>query len=492
MTVIASKDLEHCPGLEIRIHRELHSPTDLITAKWAPERWTGMVSLAQYWQWHRQEYGFRTHLTIRGLEEALPYALHQAINLLRTSEYSKITIWPASRTFQQATQGPDADKWWSAINQEDDAFVTKGVSQILQPLQVRLGLTEEESLSLVASPFPTDAIVANMLCKFLGLSTRVELRPLPAGTRLVGLPTVALYVADLKKACACDTCGDYAKPRSGFRKCDVNFFFDRLAIIVADILSLSLFELPDNLLVRLTHHRRRDLEFKAAIHSIITTGRPFICDISHILKWTLALIGHEIEVGTGKVGDQKEWVLSSEKGQVVYPKIFETHNITRRGYLALSWTPGVLRYRNQIYTKGVSQPSPSSGRNPVTQGNETLQVDKPRNLLPTYKLAWLVAQGDGYLEISVSLRNEIDQRTSGNERPDDFSFYTGPLAPIHPKLNSPDWSKIRCVAVEGNGGLALLALGALSAPFSVVVRGNACLKCALKVCRRSRYEVLIL
>lgn len=348
-----------------------------------------------------------------------------------------------------------------------------------------------------------------MLCKFLGLSTRVELRPLPAGTLWADLPIVALYIADLKKTCTCDDCAKLS--RSRFKQCNAKFFFHRLAFIVADVLSLSLFELPDNLLVHLEHHRGGLSEFKTAIHSIITTGAPAVCNISHILKWTLALIGHEIEVG--------KWVLSSEKGQVAYPKVFETHDIRSRGYLTLSWAPGVLRYQNQIYPKGVSQASTTAGWDPITLGNETLQVDKPRNLLLTYKLAWLVAQRDGYLEISISVRNELDQRTSGNERPyaileniaeslvleacqhspstplhrpDGFSLYTGPLAPDHPHFNSADGSNISCVAVEGNGGLALLALSALPAPFPAVVRGNACLQCTLGVCRRSTFVVLIL
>ena len=363
-----------------------------------------------------------------------------------------------------------------------------------------------------------------MLCKFLGLSTCAELRPLPAGTLLVDLPIVALYVADLKKTCTCDDCSKLSRRR--YEICDVKFFFHRLAFIAADILSLSLFELPDNLLVHLNQNRHVEsallvsgTKFQSAIYSIITTSAPVVCNISHILKWTLALIGHEVKEGLGEGVYQTKCVLSSEKGQVAYPRVFETHNITRRGYLTLSWAPGILRYQNQIYPKGVSQPSTSSGRDPITQGNETLQVDKPRSLLPTYKLAWLVAQRDGYLEVSASLRNEIDQRTSGNQSPyiileniaeslvleacqhspstplhppDGFSFYTGPLAPVHPNFNLVDGSNISCVAVEGNGGLALLSLSALPALFPAVVRGKACLQCALGVCRRSSFLVLIL
>jgi hypothetical protein len=487
VTVIASMDYEHCPGLEITIHRDLRSPADLITAKWTSESWTGMVSLAQYWQWLRQEYNFGLDLAIRCLAEVLPYALHQTVVLLRTSPYGKFD------------NRPPLYEW--------------------QPLQLKPGVSmiDEESLSLIANPFPADTIIADMLSKFLGLSNRVELQPLPPGTLLVDLPIVALYVADLRKTCTCKDCTKMST--SKFKKCDAKFFFDRLAFIVADVLSLSLFELPDNLLVHLKHHHVVDLAFKAAIHSILTTGVPEVCNISHILKWTLALIGHDIEVGTVEPGDQRKWVLSSEKGQVAYPRVFETHNITSRGYLTLSWAPGILRYQNQIYPKGVSQPSTSSGRDPITQGNETLQVDKPRNLLPAYELAWLVAQRDGYLEISVSLRNETNQRTSGNERPysilrniaeslvleacqhapstllnrpDGFSAYTGPLSPQHHKYNSADGSNISCVAVEGNTGLALLTLSALPAPFPMVIRGKACLECALGVCRRSTFVVLIL
>jgi hypothetical protein len=487
VTVIASKDSEHCPGLEITIHRDLRSPADLITAKWHPELWTGMVSIAKYWQWLRQEYDFGLDLASRCLEEALPYALNQILGLLRTSSYGKFD--PQLPLYE-----------WQQLQLESSGSTI-----------------DEELLSLVANPFPTDTIVADMLRKFLGLSTRVVLRPLPPGTLLADLPVVALYIADLRKRCTCKDCAKVSK--SNFKVCDARFLFDRLAFVVADLLSLSLFELPDNPLVHLEHHRGGNSNFKQAIYSIITTGVPEVCNIGLILKWTLKLIGHDIEVGTAVVGDQRKWVISSEKGQVAYPRLFETCNIPRRGYLTLSWAPGLLRYQKQIYPRGVSQPHTTAGRDPITLGSQSLQVDRPRHLLPAYKLAWLVAQRDGYLEISVTLRNETDQRTSGSnrpytilqniaqslvleacqhhpstslDRPDGFAAYTGPLSPQHHKYTLVGGSNISCVAVDGDAGLALLALSEYGAPFPMVVRGKACLQCALGVCRRSTFAVLIL
>jgi hypothetical protein len=356
-----------------------------------------------------------------------------------------------------------------------------------------------------------------MLRKFFGSSTQVVLRPLLPGTLLADLPVVALYIADLRKRCTCRECVNVSK--LNFQICDAKSLFHRLAFVVADILSLSLFELPDNLLVHLQHHRGGDSNFKQAIYSIITTGVPEVCNIGLILKWTLTLIGHDVAVETAMPSDQRKWVISSGKGQVVYPRLFETCNIPRRGYLTLSWAPGLLRYQKQTYPRGVSQPNTEAGRDPITQGDQSLQVDRPRHLLPAYKLAWQVAQRDGYLEISVTLRNEADQRTSGSNRPytileniaqslvleacqhhpstslarpDGFAAFTGPLSPKHHKYNSSDGSNTSCVAVEGDAGLALLALSAFQAPFPMVVRGQACLRCALGVCRRSTFVVLIL
>jgi hypothetical protein len=94
VTVIASKS---CPSLEIRIYRELHSPADLITAKLVPESWMGMVSLAKYWHWLRQEYDFGPDLTTRFLAEVLHYALHQTVALLHTSPYIKFDPRKVSR-----------------------------------------------------------------------------------------------------------------------------------------------------------------------------------------------------------------------------------------------------------------------------------------------------------------------------------------------------------------------------------------------------------
>jgi hypothetical protein len=163
----------------------------------------------------------------------------------------------------------------------------------------------------------------------------------------------------------------------------------------------------------------------------------------------------------------------------VYPKIFDTYAIKSRGYLALSWAPGVLRNEKQVYPRGIqSLSTTTTGRDPVTWADTVIGVIKPLNLMNGYKLAWQVTQQDGYLEVSASLRHQIDNKTLSTIRPltileniaeslvleacehcsdtplsspDRFATYTGPMSPLRE-------SYISCVAVDGDSGLRMLTL----------------------------------
>ena len=85
---------------------------------------------------------------------------------------------------------------------------------------------------------------------------------------------------------------------------------------------------------------------------------------------------------------------------------------------------------------------------------------------------------------------------------DKEAVYSGPLRPLHfeggPRSdpNGTNFgscvqtSKTSCVAVNGDDGLRMLALGDVHVP--MVIRGRACIACALEVCRKSTYPALIL
>lgn len=64
---------------------------------------------------------------------------------------------------------------------------------------------------------------------------------------------------------------------------------------------------------------------------------------------------------------------------------------------------------------------------------------------------------------------------------DPHAIYTGQLNQLRdPALSGPSEGKISCTAVDGNDALRLLVLGSRLSP--MVLRGSACVGCALEIC----------
>ena len=454
-------------GLHVSIHRAIGEPFDLVEDLSSKE-WTGMVNAEEYSRWNLSELGFDTEIAKEALLEALPFAIKQIIQTLRFSA--------------------ESDPWATNPNQYFNPNV--------------------KALSL--SPFPEESVIAQTASRYLGGSDVMMLHFLTSDFDVKSLPAVKLHLKSLKETCLCSKCSTLVS--QGYRQCKTEKFCDRLTFVCADILALSLFgtRIP---LLRFKRGRNGDTEFTRAISSIISSEfrlyEPCIQTFD-LLRYALELTGHEF-INDSRF-DQR-WIMSSFKGQVIYPTLYETLSYEKTGHLTLNCLPGRIRYNGEVYTR-VHARLCSSRPGPLRKfSGPTVTV--PRNLVPDLRVVWLVEQADDVLEVSLSLKgpendysrvscqpSEILWNLSSSIlleacahdpdaelAPDKFCVFTSPIFPIPFGNPVNEVPMTGVVAVDGSDELRLLSL-ANGGP--AVLRKKACLACCLDVCRRADYPFLVL
>jgi len=142
------------------------------------------------------------------------------------------------------------------------------------------------------------------------------------------------------KECDCDGCQGRSAPLLGGAnkdRCNKNTFVQSLAFIILDTLALSLFDSPSPLLPGLSTTRENGIEMHTAISSILTTGLSASFDGLGLIRWARNLAGH------GFLDEDRSLLVTSARGQVLYPRVFDTFKIEKQGYLKLHCLPGVLR-----------------------------------------------------------------------------------------------------------------------------------------------------
>ena len=458
------------------IHRGLGDPTELIMPESGRLLWSGMLTIEAYGQWLLRELRFDVEDAYRAVAQALPYALKQVLIMLRPPKpYRKDRL--GSRNLER---------------------------------------TLSES---AAYPFANDSVVSQMLSRTLGITEPTDLLTLENGLLIADLPLFRLQIQKEKEACVCT--------KSTYTSCKVRHLWENLATFVADILLLSLFTSPERLLVQLNTPRIKDEKLNSTIRQLLISGQPAKCNISDILDAALALVGHRVS----KELRDCQWVISCHKGQVVYPRVFETQLLDQNGYLTLSWAPGKLSYEGITYTQGICR---QDSYNSIDESVmfETGGVDRPRNLSLNQSLVWRVAHGDGILHVNIAAQFDSSlssvlcwppfrlltnlslsfilascphDATLELEKPDPWCRYTSPLRPLvrkgqmelhtgkdSPYRNDELWMvALSVVAVDGNDGLRMVALSACDGPFPILIRKNACLSCCLEFCRRASCAILI-
>jgi hypothetical protein len=295
-------------------------------------------------------------------------------------------------------------------------------------------------------------------------------------------------------------------------------FWRGIASLVTDILCLSFFENLDELAVSLHQGLVTRVEIGSGVFDLLTKGGQQSYSVLKFYDYALALVGHsEIACRSEQLtGFSRRRILSSAKGQVAYLKIFETRQITRRGYLTLAWARGLLRFDDVEYPAALESVLSFPGDLGVRQCHG-YSVRSPENFYPDCSMQWSTTPRNGVLELSADCRggtefNQIpvplfdilenlaqsfilegcEHRSCISlDKPDLESIYTGPLF-IHQSFHPKDSTTIGCVAVDGDNGLRLLTFGAQDPPFPMVFRGGSCLACALDVCRKAKSRLLIL
>lgn len=481
VTIIVFREISGHSGIEIAVHREVDTPAELIRAREALEPYSGMISIENYGRWLFREYELASETGWKAIRQALPYALKQIItHFLSSSDAAIHSLTTRPTTSSAAFKAPPKKS--------------------------------EELLGLATSPFAPDSVISKMVARLLGLEQPPPLPSLREDLLIEHLPLVELYLRDAKEQCPCSKCT--LSSDNSFPGCFVSRFFTTLAFIVTDIIALSLFDNSESLLVYMNHKRRSQYtgdQTTVAISKILRSGRTGQESLTGFLNWALILIGHKCEDMYSH-----EWVISSFQGQAVFPKLFETQVLKKRGYLTLSWAPGVLLHEGNIYTRGLyGRFEPTTNALPLLGAPK--EVTEPINLVPSLKPVWRVTPSDLYLKIDLGLDSSLDNNlsfinTSAHQilhsmsmalvlescphdpsaalsQPDPFCEYSGPLIPYTESEWNGDPTSVQVVAVAGSCSLRMFTLSSIQS--KAVLRGNACLSCCLDVCRRFDYKVIV-
>jgi hypothetical protein len=488
VTVIACPDKSKTETFEIGIQHTISRLDELLVSD-GGQKWAGMASIDKYWQWRLRQLNLDSGFVLSVLEQVLPYAITQVVN-------NPMHSYGFGRT---------------EFADETGDFI--GMRFI---------------------PFQDDHAITTMLSSMLSKKTILGLRQLEDGMCIEDLPLMKLYLAELRSSSSCSSCAQSAhdgRISSSCRTCPPRMFFEYISMLIADILSLSLFQLPERLLVQVcdprTMHQHWSAPdtFQSCISILIRTNSFYkTLSPSTILRWTLQLIGH---TKSNTLEYPTTWVMSCHKGQAVYPTICDTQCVEKRAYMSLTWISGQLEYNSERYsivTGGSTSGVPRYDF--IAESAKGKPVTKPSNLATTLKTQWNVEVADGFLYagfhlqdpsnqtaidksywrcpmmtfialgsclILESCRHDLDAKL---KTADSSCAYVGPeqLPPNFPSFGLPKISgNIKLVAVDGAEDLRLYAISYTSGPFRyALLRKRACLECCLKVARMAGIEEIIL
>ena len=371
-------------------------------------------------------------------------------------------------------------------------------------------------------PFPPESVIAGVAARYLSLDEPLNLRALAEGIRVTDQPLICLWAEKNKP--------NPATPFSG-----IDLFIRGLSIIVADILTLSLFN--DGLDSMVVYYDPRVLlELDGGYAGIIQSdllGRGKTTDeysTANILNWALLLIGCD---GIGSIR-HKTWAGTSIHGQVVFPKLFENLSPVEVGYLELYCIPGILTTGGHS-TKVFSSIKCSESRFESSRHEKKdfttwpTPVTQSMNLYPDENVLWKVQLSEHYISVGMgwsrgvgianpySLLNGLSRAIFVGACPHGFdasasdctiryhhSQLQGPLDnPLEvPSLRfgRPEEQPIKVFPVSGNKGLRALALATIATKFAIydhgsistIIGNGACLDCLMDHCRLLGCEYIVL
>ncbi|KAH7257945.1 hypothetical protein BKA59DRAFT_523359 [Fusarium tricinctum] len=366
VTVIIPNNETPDTAFVVQIYSSIHSPTLLVSPGWK-EPAVGMISLQCYGQSLLHEYGFDSGVMGAAFREAIPYCLCLAMAKLSTSFRSAKT----------------------------DQSHTTVFGIIRELLQQRGNLIRQTAQS-------KDSTAAQRLSPFRGRNAVYKTYQALFGRRLdpllddnefhiFNLP----HTAVIQQECQCSGC-DVQPSRCFNGTCDTIDFYRKLAAITVDVLVVSLFDYPD---LQICNDSTQDLWQDSRLHKdmvrLLLDPKADGVGVSDLLDRAMRLSGHNL-----KRLNEEDWVISSAKGQAVWPAIYETQSHIYKGYLSLLCHPGLLIHHGETYDMAIRSPG-GMCLSPPRFFPE--QVQKPCNLCPDLDLKWMASRGEHSLHISLGV-----------------------------------------------------------------------------------------
>ncbi|KAF2016923.1 hypothetical protein BU24DRAFT_419972 [Aaosphaeria arxii CBS 175.79] len=454
-------------------------------------RWRGMPSIDQYGKWLLQHNGLDVGNSRRAFEQLIPYALDQVISKLRFSSYC-----PFDRDRELAPW------YWEEF--ERDSIANQPEPECINDLRTH--------------PIPTTEEILPLLRRLTGMTnvqTNVQQKPLREVRLIDELPLVVHHLRELQKSCGCSTCPNVLSSEDPvLQYCKREAFLNKIVVVLADILALSLFVFPDDLRIRIPvrHHQNERHPFAEAIFSILKSGQRLIVKHHDLLDWALALVGHDV---SNELKADK-WAASSGMGQAVWPAIFDTLCPTKSWFLSLKFCRGVFQHKGELYT--MVEALANDGEVDIEESQNP--VIEFQNRFPNLRAEWRVQVSDDILKVGLGLSSSRGQlkyatvspaRALANlssalmaescshssdealERPNPFVTYGHPIDPGKLiRCESYRVGYVGVVAVSDMDDLRFLSLACGDRYSSVVIRKHACFSCCLRICRNTSYPILIL
>src|SRR6266536_2409145 len=139
---------------------------------------------------------------------------------------------------------------------------------------------------------------------------------------------------------------------------------------------------------------------------ILISGSREPCSVEIILDWALSLLHHNVH---HELRDSN-WIGSSSKGQVVFPRLFELSGLSEDGYLGLYCFPGTLMVESTRNKNVALITAKRSGRK-VRSDREFLSspVTQAINLYSSDKLLWHTDTLVDSLNVAIGWSGNIDR-----------------------------------------------------------------------------------
>ena len=470
------------PNTSFRLMVELFHDIDGPSQSWSgtvgrdsEHPWSGMVSVESFGNRQLRDLGFETDPGYGALCQALSFSLQKVKGLLRVSRPTPEMVWHMM---------------------VDDFRPT----------------VPDELLKLMPDLWPSEKDVCSVLSSFLNLELPLtQLAVLQSGN-IRDLPIVSSYLKGLRKTCRCIRCRGGSL--RGSVTCSIENFEQSLAIMTRDILTLSLFDSVEPVLVcllRTGNSRPYLTKFSSAIHNVLFgegSGRYEI-DITAVYDSLLYLCGHKTSADINQTAantGQTQWIASACRGQVIYPRYLEDGILNNRMLLKMGGGPGSIHYQGTRHSLVVWR---FMDRLTEMKLWESVPVDGPKNLQPTDQLEWQTRKGEECLELGFGITStpkafcpmEVLFTASRSlfvpscphpkdallDHPDHKSFFVTPHLD-RTTIQRPPRDQIAIAAVSGHAGLRFFAL---AGQFPGVIRQSACLQCCIDISRRCGYYYVI-